>query len=89
MAMEEFKVNGAKVVEKVKALVHEGNVRRVILKNAQGRVLLDMPLNAGLVGMALLPFWTTVATIVVAASDYTIAIERDRDDAVAKPKPAS
>ena len=85
MAMEEFKVTGAKLKEKLKGLIHEGNVRRVILKNAQGRVLIDMPLNAGLVGVALVPFWAAVATVVVAASDYSIVIERDNDSAVTKP----
>jgi hypothetical protein len=85
MSMEEFKVTGAKVKEKVKALIKEGNVRRVILKNPQGRVLIDMPLNAGLIGVALIPFWAMVATVVVAASDYAIVVERDNDSAVTKP----
>ena len=84
MAMEEFKVAGGKVVEKLRALIKEGNVRRVMLKNPQGRVLLDMPLNAGLMGVALMPFWAAVATVVVAAADYSIVIERDKDNAVTK-----
>jgi hypothetical protein len=84
MSMEEIKVTGAKVKEKLKELIHEGNVRRVMLKNPQGRVLIDMPLNAGLVGVALVPFWAAIATVVVAASDYSIVVERDKDNAVTK-----
>jgi hypothetical protein len=77
MAMEEIKVNGAKLVEKLKALIKEGNVRRVVLRNPQGRVLLDMPLNAGIAASALLPFWAAVASVAVLATDYTVLVERD------------
>lgn len=75
--MEEIKVSGAKLLEKVKALVKEGNVRRIVLRNPQGRVLLDVPLNAGIAATALLPLWAAVASIAVLATDYTILVERD------------
>lgn len=84
MPMEEFKVSGAKLKEKLKELIHEGNVRRIVLKNPQGRVLLDVPLNAGVVGAALLPFWAAVATVAVLATDYTVVVERDPDKAITK-----
>lgn len=82
--MEEFKVTGGKLKERLKALIKEGNVRRVILKNPTGRVLLDMPLNAGVVGVALLPFWAAVAAVAVLATEYTVGIERDPGKAVTK-----
>jgi Domain of unknown function (DUF4342) len=82
--MEEFKVSGGKLKERLKELIREGNVRRVILKNPSGRVLLDMPLNAGVVGVALLPFWAAVAAVAVLATEYTVAIERDPGKAVTK-----
>lgn len=75
--MEEIKVSGAKLLEKVKALVKEGNVRRIVLRNPQGRVLLDVPLNAGIAATALLPLWVAIASIAVLATDYTILVERD------------
>ena len=75
--MEEFKVTGAKLMEKLKALIKEGNVRRIMLRNPQGRVLMDVPLNAGIAGAALLPFWAAVASVAVLATDYTIQVERD------------
>lgn len=83
--MEEFKVTGAKLMEKLKALIKEGNVRRVMLRNPQGRVLMDVPLNAGIAGAALLPFWAAVASVAVLATDYTIQVERDPGAAVTKP----
>ena len=75
--MEEFKVSGAKLMEKLKALVKEGNVRRIVLRNPEGRVLLDLPLNAGIAASALLPFWAAVASVAVLATDYTVLVERD------------
>ena len=88
--MEEFKVTGGKLKEKLKELIREGNVRRIILKNPNGRVLLDMPLNAGVVGLALAPLWAAIATAAVLATDYTVAVERDKTTAVTKaPEPKS
>lgn len=75
--MEEFKVSGAKLVERLRALIKEGNVRRVVLRNPEGRALLDLPLNAGIAASALLPFWAAVASVAVLATDYTILVERD------------
>ncbi len=83
--MEEFKVSGAKLMAKLKELIHEGNVRRVILRNPEGRTLLDMPLTAGIAGAALLPFWAAVGAVAVLATDYSVLIERDPDTAVTKP----
>lgn len=83
--MEEFKVTGGKLMEKLKALIKEGNVRRVMLRNPQGRVLMDLPLNAGIAGAALLPFWAAVASVAVLATDYTIQVERDPGASVTKP----
>lgn len=83
--MEEFKVTGATLMEKLKALIKEGNVRRVMLRNPQGRVLMDVPLNAGIAGAALLPFWAAVASVAVLATDYTIQVERDPGASVTKP----
>ncbi|MDH5234532.1 MAG: DUF4342 domain-containing protein [Gemmatimonadota bacterium] len=82
--MEEFKVSGSKLMAKLKELIHEGNVRRVVLKNPDGRVLLDMPLNAGIAGAALLPFWAAVGAVAVLATDYSVLIERDPEAQVKK-----
>ncbi|MEX2180530.1 MAG: DUF4342 domain-containing protein [Gemmatimonadaceae bacterium] len=82
--MEEIKVTGAKLIERLKALIKEGNVRRILLRNPEGRVLLDMPLNAGIAATALLPFWAAVGSIAVLATDYTIQVERDPGAGVTK-----
>ena len=83
--MDEIKVTGAKLKNKLKDLIREGNVRRVIVRNGSGRTLLDMPLNAGLAGALLLPFWAAVGGIVMLATEFTIVVERDPGNAVKKP----
>ena len=80
--MEEIKVTGRKLKGTLKALVREGNVRRVVVKNASGRTLLDVPLTAGVVGAALLPFWAAVGGLAALAARYTLVVER-----IDQPKP--
>ena len=82
--MDEIKVSGSNLKAKLKELVREGNVRRVIVRNAEGRTLLDMPLNAGFAGAVLLPFWAAVGAIVALAKDFTIAVERDPGTSINK-----
>ena len=84
--MEEHKVSGDKLKDKLKEIIREGNVRRIIVRNAHDRVLLDMPLAAGILGAALLPFWAAVGGLVALATDFTIAVERD-PDAIVKVEP--
>jgi hypothetical protein len=82
--IEEIQVTGGKLKAKLKELIREGNVRRIVIRNPRGRTLLDMPLNAGVVGAALLPFWMAVATVVALAKEFTITVERDTGTSVKK-----
>jgi hypothetical protein len=89
MAMEEIKVSGSKLKGKLKELIREGNVRRIVLRNPEGRTLLDMPVTAGLAGAAFLPFWAAVGAVVALAKDYTIGVERDTGKSVVPATPPS
>jgi hypothetical protein len=73
---EELKVEGKELVDTVKRIVHEGNVRRVVVRNAEGRTVLDIPVNAGVVGAVVFPIMATLATIAVYAAHYSLIIER-------------
>lgn len=84
--VEEIKVTGSKLKSKLKELLREGNVRRVVIKNPKGRTLLDFPLTAGVAGAVLLPFWVAVGSIAALASDFTIHLERDEPVALPKAK---
>jgi len=74
---EEIEVSGQKLMEELKNIVHEGNVRHVKIKNKEGKILLDMPLTVGAVGVLLLPFWAGVAAIVGLANEFTLTVERE------------
>jgi hypothetical protein len=82
--VEEIKVTGGKLKSKLQELVREGNVRRIVIRNASGRTLLDMPLNAGIAGVVLAPFWLAVGSIVALAKEFTIVIERDSTGGLTK-----
>lgn len=87
--MSEIKVASDKLKDTLKQLLREGNVRRVVIRNASGRTLLDMPLTAGVAGAVLMPFWIAVAGIVALAKEFTIVIERDPDTAVVRSDPTA
>lgn len=76
---ETFRVKGEdvdRVIDKLKALVREGNVRSIVVKNAQGQTLIVVPLTVGLVGAALLPVWAAIAAVVALVADCTIEVEK-------------
>lgn len=76
---EEFKVEGGQALDKVKELLHAGNVRRIILKNEEGKVYLEIPLTVGLVGVALLPILAAVGALAAIVTHMTIAVEKVED----------
>ena len=74
---EEHKVTGKHLLASVKKLIHEGNVRKIIIKSDQGRSLLEIPLTMGVAGAVFLPVFAAVGAIAALASNYTIVVERD------------
>ena len=74
---QEFQLNGDEVVAKVKELIHEGNIRRITIKNEDGRTMLEVPLTLGLIGAALLPVFAAIGAAAALATRCTIVVERD------------
>lgn len=72
----EFKVRGENLLEKIKQLIHEGNIRRIIIKDDKGRVFMEIPLTVGLVGAALLPVLAAVGALAALVNDFTIVVEK-------------
>ncbi|MEM3437925.1 MAG: DUF4342 domain-containing protein [Nitrososphaerales archaeon] len=68
---EEFKVSSEDLVKKVKDLIKEGNVTKIIVKNEKGKVLLEMPITAGVVGTILAP-WLAALGVIAALATCTI-----------------
>jgi hypothetical protein len=77
---ESFKGEGASLLDKIKAIVHEGNVRRVIVEH-DGRTIAEFPLTVGVVGAVLAPVVAAIAAIVALLKDCTIQVERITTDA--------
>lgn len=73
---EEFKVTGDALVGKLKELLHEGNIRRITIKNEEGNTLIEVPLTLGVVGVLLLPVWAAIGAIAALAARLTIVIEK-------------
>ncbi len=76
---ESFKVAADQMVDAVKKLVHEGNVRRVIIKQEQ-RTIAEFPLTVGVIGAVLAPILAAVGAIAAVATDCTVEVERVVDD---------
>lgn len=73
---EEYQVTGEMLVAKVKELLHEGNVRRIIIKNEEGKSLIEIPLTLGVVGALLLPVWAAIGALAALVAHLTIVIEK-------------
>lgn len=73
---EEVKVAGKDLWETLKGLFHEVNVRRIVIKNEDKRVLLEIPIVLGIAGIALLPWWSAVALVAALVTDCSILVER-------------
>jgi hypothetical protein len=77
MPTEEHKIDSDHLLSRVKELVHEGNVRRIIIKNEQGNSLLEIPLSIGVVGAVLMPVWVAIGAIAALTARYTLVVEKE------------
>jgi CBS domain-containing protein len=76
---EEFQVKGEEIVSKIKELMHEGDIRRVIIKNEDGRTLIDIPLTIGVVGVLVAPQLAALGAIAALLTHGTIVVEKVSD----------
>jgi hypothetical protein len=74
--VEEIQVLGSNLVDKVKELIHEGNVQRVIIKNEQGHVLVEIPVTFAAIGAIAAPVLAAVGAIAAIVTKCTILVER-------------
>ncbi|MBN1949072.1 MAG: DUF4342 domain-containing protein [Candidatus Cloacimonetes bacterium] len=70
----EFRVKGENLISKVRELIHAGNVRRIIIKNDEGKIYLEIPVTVGVVGVLLVPVWAALGALAAVASNFTIEI---------------
>lgn len=74
---ESFKVNGSELVNRVKQLIHEGNVRKLTIIDKNGREMVKFPLTIGLVGIVAAPVLAAVGAIAALVTECTITVERE------------
>jgi len=72
----EFRVRGDHLVSRIKDILHEGNVRRIVIKNDEDRTLLEIPLTIGVVGAVLAPVWAALGALAALAADLRIVVEK-------------
>jgi len=73
---EEFKVEGEKVVAKIKELIHEGNIRKVLIKDKEGKTLIEIPMTFGVVGVLIAPQLAAIGAIAALLTEATIVVEK-------------
>lgn len=73
---ETLRVSSDQVMATVKKLLKEATVRRIIIKNAQGRTLLEVPVAVGVAGVMLAPFWAGLGVAAALVADCSIVVER-------------
>jgi hypothetical protein len=76
---EEFKINGDEIVNKLKGILHQGNIRRIILKGEDGKTFMEIPLTVGVVGALVLPVWAAIGAAAALVSKMTIVVEKTED----------
>lgn len=73
---EEYSVSGEGLIAKCKELVHEGNIRRITIKNEEGKTLVEIPLTLGVVGAVLAPTLAAIGAIAALVTNCTIVVEK-------------
>ena len=73
---EEFRVDGEKLISKIKEIIHEGNIRRLIIKDKEGKTVLEIPMTFGVVGALIAPQLAAIGTIAALVTEATIVVEK-------------
>lgn len=74
---EEFKVNGEDLLKKVKEIINEGNVRKIIIKSKEGKSIMEIPLTLGVVGALLLPTLAAVGAVAALVTECSIIVVKN------------
>ena len=76
MAKSKFKVKGEDLLKKVKALIKEGNVRRIVIKNDEGKTYMEIPINVGVLGTLFAPILVAIGALAAMANSFTIEVTK-------------
>jgi hypothetical protein len=85
MASNQFKVRGDELLKKVKELIREGNVRRIIIKNEKRETFMEIPISVGVLGAIFAPVLVAIGAIAAMASSFTLEVIRKEKASKLKP----
>lgn len=75
---ETFKVSGEELLKKVKEIIKEGNVRRIIIKDGKGKSIIEFPLTVGVVITVIVPVLAAIGAIAALMTECTITVVREK-----------
>ncbi len=73
---EEFRVDGEKLITRIKELIHEGNIRRISIKDKEGKTVMEIPVTFGVVGVLLAPQLAAIGAIAALLTEATMVVEK-------------
>lgn len=76
MNSSEFKVKSEDLIRKIRELIDEGNVNRIIIKDGTGKVYLEIPVTIGVIGVVIAPVLAAVGALAAWAADFTVEVIR-------------
>ena len=76
---EEFEISGSKLVSRIKEIIHEGNIRRIIIKQ-EGKILIEIPLTVAAIGALLAPILAAMGALAALGTNCTIQVERIEEE---------
>jgi uncharacterized protein DUF4342 len=76
---EEFKVDGERLIGKIKEVIHEGNIRRIIIKDKEGKSILEIPMTFGVVGALIAPQLAAIGAIAALLAEATVVVEKEEN----------
>lgn len=87
--VEEFKVKGDELLSRIKELIREGNVRRVTIKNSEGKTLIEIPLTIGVVGALIAPVAAAIGAVAALVTECSIEVTRENEDPAESEEPGA
>lgn len=72
---EEFRIEGERLIAKVKELIHAGNIRRIIIKDKDGKTVMEIPMTLGVVGALIAPQLAAIGAIAALLTEATLVVE--------------
>lgn len=77
---KEFKVSGDELLNRIRQLIHQGNIRRIINKDETGRIFMEIPLSIGVAGVAIVPVLVSVGALAALVNNFTIEVIKKEEE---------